>query len=362
MTSFKHQAIGAAFQAFRATRLHRVVSPRTRGRGAILTFHHVRPWRQQAFAPNRLLEITPDFLDTVLTQTTAAGYGIVPVSEVLPRLRGAEGPPFVALTFDDGYRDLVTHALPVLERHRAPFTVYATTGFLDRSATLWWVDLAEAILRLRRLEMRLPNGRQTFVAGTFRQKRATFAAVSRLLQTISEPDRRAVVAALAREAGVVPRDLVAELCLDWNELKSLSAHPLATVGCHTRTHSRLAGLAVDDARAEMTASRDELADRLGRPVNQLCYPYGGKMAAAEREFTLAHDLGFESAVTTRPGVLFPSDADRPTALPRLSVNGLWQSGGAFDVLLSGAATAAWSLVRRRRAKPGLPAIPRSQVG
>ena len=48
----KQQVIAAGFHFFRKTRLHRVLAPLTRGQGAILTLHHVRPWRGDAFAPN----------------------------------------------------------------------------------------------------------------------------------------------------------------------------------------------------------------------------------------------------------------------------------------------------------------------
>jgi hypothetical protein len=45
---------------------HKLFGGLTRGAGVVFTLHHVRPWDGRAFAPNRLLEITPEFLDTVL--------------------------------------------------------------------------------------------------------------------------------------------------------------------------------------------------------------------------------------------------------------------------------------------------------
>jgi len=77
----------------------------------------------------------------------------VSLDEARRRLVEGEGAPFAALTFDDGYRDTLDEALPVLERQRAPFTLYCATGFIERTARLWWLELEEAIRRLETLDI-----------------------------------------------------------------------------------------------------------------------------------------------------------------------------------------------------------------
>jgi hypothetical protein len=141
----RDKLISAGFALFGATGIHRLAAPLTRGLGAILMFHHVRPWREQDFAPNRILEITPAFLDTALAHIKASDFEIVSLDAALERSAAPGERPFVVLTFDDGYRDNVEHALPVLEKHGAPFTMFVTSGFADRTARLWWVELEQAI-------------------------------------------------------------------------------------------------------------------------------------------------------------------------------------------------------------------------
>ena len=116
--AFKHAVIEAGFAAFRASGLHRAVAPLTRGRGVILTFHRVRPFAPTTpgYAPNRLLEVTPAFLDEALTLVRRLGFELVSLTEARRRLIEG-GPRFAALTFDDGYRDTRDFALPVLEKH-----------------------------------------------------------------------------------------------------------------------------------------------------------------------------------------------------------------------------------------------------
>ena len=78
----------------------------------------------------------------------------------------------------------------------------------------------------------------------------------------------------------------------------------------------------------------------------LSYPIGDSTSAGPREFAIAAELGFKTAVTTRPGVLFPSHSRHLTALPRISLNGEYQRLRYVRVLLSGSATAMWNGFRR----------------
>ena len=95
---------------------------------------------------------------------------------------------------------------------------------------------------------------------------------------------------------------------------------------------------------KMSAAVIEAA--LGRLPRHLAYPVGDESSAGPREFELARATGFETAVTTRPGVLFAAHRQHLTALPRITVNGEFQRLRYLDVLLSGAATALHNGFRR----------------
>ena len=84
MPGLKHAVIGAGLTAFGATGLHRLLASRTRGLGAILTFHRVCPAVPEPFRPNALLDITPAFLDRLLGHAAGIGYRFVPLDAVLP--------------------------------------------------------------------------------------------------------------------------------------------------------------------------------------------------------------------------------------------------------------------------------------
>jgi peptidoglycan/xylan/chitin deacetylase (PgdA/CDA1 family) len=344
--SFKQNLIGAGFGLFRATRLHRLAGDFFRGRGVILTFHRVRPARPAGFNPNGLLEITPEFLERVLVMLGRNGLEIVTLDEAAARLKTGQGAPFAVLTFDDGFRDVVTYGLPVLERFRAPFTFYIAPGFPDRTARMWWTELEEAIRRLDRVDIDLDGARLSMSCGTDAEKSAAFERIYWMLRGGGERRLMDGVADLRDRAGVDPRALVELDCLGWEELRALAKNPLATMGAHTLTHPRLAYLSDEAALEEMAGSLDRLEREFGEKCRHFAYPYGDPGSAGPREFVFAGKLGFETAVTTRPGMIFPDHAGHLMALPRLSVNGLWQAEAYFETLLSGAPFALWNRGRR----------------
>jgi peptidoglycan/xylan/chitin deacetylase (PgdA/CDA1 family) len=340
--------IASGFSLFRLTGLHRLAAPYTRGLGAILMFHRVRPDGGQDFAPNRLLEITPAFLDRVLARLRALGFAIISLDEALARLQSREAAeqPFAVLTFDDGTKDTREYALPILERHNAPFTMYVATGFADRSARLWWVELEEAIRALPKVTVEIEGETIALPAATAAEKSAAFHMLYRRLFAGPEERMLDVIVRLMGQAGLKSEALVDEICLDWSGVEAMAKHPLCTVGVHTMTHPRLAKHDAAFARRELAESRKIIESHIGRDARHLAYPVGNPTSAGPREFALARELGFASAVTTRPGMIFPQHRTQLMALPRLSINGNWQSLDAVEILLSGAPFALWNWVRK----------------
>jgi len=343
-----HTLIDAGLAAFRLTGLDRALRPATRGVGAILAFHRVRPWRPAAegYAPNRALEITPEFLDQALRLTGRLGYEFVSLSEVRRRLLNGTDRPFAALTFDDGYRDVLAYAVPILKRYGAPFTLFLAVGFLDRSARLWWLELEEAVRRVDAIDIDCGGLRIACDTRTVEAKSAAFERIYWALRARPEGELLTAIERFAEEARVDRQALYADLFIDWNEARALAQNPLVEVGAHGVTHRRLAHWPLAEARAEMTRSKTLLEESLRTPVHHFAFPVGDSTSAGPREFALAKEVGFVTAVTTRPGVVSAAHADHLWALPRVSVNGLWQRERALETLLSGAPFALANRGRR----------------
>jgi peptidoglycan/xylan/chitin deacetylase (PgdA/CDA1 family) len=351
MSGFKHTGIDLAFRAMAALRADRWSRGLAQGVGAILMMHHVRPFAPRGFAPNRLLEITPDFLDRTLTLVRTEGYDIVSMDEALFRLEQARTSTkpqrfFVTLTFDDGYRDNVEEAWPVMARHKVPWMMYVTPGFADGTASLWWLEFEEATRRLPHISVDTGSRIFSARAGTDAEKQAAFDRLYWMLRAGPEADLRRAISSLATEAGVDGKALVQSLCLPWDTLKALTGAADITIGAHTMTHPMLAKHDIDVARTEIVESKSRLEAELGQPVTHFAYPLGDPGSAGQREFALAKQAGFTSAVTTRPGHLFAQHADHLHALPRVSLNGYHQNEAALRGLLSGLPFMLWNRGRR----------------
>lgn len=345
--SLRHKAFSAAFRAIAATGADRWARGLAQGKGAILTLHHVRPATPAGFRPNGLLEITPDFLALALTLIRTEGYDIVSLDEALARLADPKpGRFFVALTFDDGYRDNLDHAWPVLAKHQAPWTLYVVRGFAERTARLWWLELEEAIRALPRVSVALPDGGFEAPAGTDAEKQKAFDRLYWCLRKGPEAILLSAISELTTQAGIDPAALVERECLPTETLRSLAGAPGVTIGAHTLSHPMLAKHPEETARREVAESKAWLEQALEMPIRHFAYPVGDPGSAGLREFALAKEAGFASAVTTRAGHLFAGHAEHLHALPRVSLNGLHQSEAALKALLSGLPFLLWNRGRK----------------
>jgi peptidoglycan/xylan/chitin deacetylase (PgdA/CDA1 family) len=99
-------------------------------------------------------------------------------------------------------------------------------------------------------------------------------------------------------------------------------------------------------RSELKMGRAVVEAAIGMRPQHLAYPFGDRTAVGTREFQIATELGFKTAVTTEPAMLFPEHRNQMMALPRIAINGDFQRRRYMGVLMSGAATAMWDGVGR----------------
>jgi peptidoglycan/xylan/chitin deacetylase (PgdA/CDA1 family) len=327
---------------------HMLLRPLLGGVGAVLTLHNVRPPRRDRFQPNRLLEVTPEFLESVIRRQRRSNVDFVSLGEMYRRMTtGDFGRRFVCVTFDDGYRDTQQFAYPILKKYDVPFAVYVATSFADRVGEMWWLALEAVIARNTIVGLHMDGQDRWFDCASVEQKYEVFGHIYWWLRKRkTEEELRQIVRDLAARNKVQIANFCDELCMTWPEIAELSTDPLVTIGAHTVNHPILAKVTEQAVRNELENSRAIIEAALGKRPEHFAYPVGDPTSAGQREFTIAADLGFKTAVTTRPGVIFREHTDHLLALPRVSLNGEFQRTRYASVLVSGAATGLWNGFRK----------------
>ena len=345
MTKVKTAMMKAAMAGLYHTGAHRLLAPYTQGVGVIFTLHHVRPEpaEPKPFSPNRILSITPEFLEAVLDQVEEAELDVVSLDEAVERLRSGDARRFVCFTFDDGYRDNLEYAYPMFKRRGLPFALYVPTNYPDGHGELWWLALEEAIARAEGEIAIMRDGTAWRLAtATAADKERAFEQIYWWLRAIGEEEQRRAVRMLAEAHGIDLGAQCRNLVMSWDEIRTMAADPLVTVGAHTKDHYAIAKLTETAAMEQMIGSAERIEQELGRRPVHFAYPYGDPGSAGARDFVLAAKAGFTTAVTTRKGMLFPGHKHHLMALPRVSLNGDYQSLTYTAVYLSGAPFALWN--------------------
>lgn len=227
---------------------------------------------------------------------------VLPLDDAVAALRaGRLRQPTIAITFDDGYRNNVEVALPILKRYGFPATVFLTTGFIGRDRTLWYARVVIALACTKKTEiawrgLRLPLRDEG-------EKKAASAQLQ---------------AAVKVTAGAAPWDAAAEIetllgtpidppvpedspfaILDGSGARAAEASGLIRFGAHTVRHPILSRL--DDAAlaAEIDESVAAVAELTGAPCTSFAYPNGGAGDFDERAVARLRAIGVGVAVTTQ---------------------------------------------------------------
>ena len=349
--SFKNFAFKSIMNSLYFSGSYLMLRPWSGGLGAILMLHHVCDSSDGEFAPNAHLTVSPKHLENTLQFLRRQKIDIVSMGEVVKRIangqKSANAKPFVAITFDDGYRDNAEIAAPILRQYDAPYTIFVATGLIDGTADLWWDGLEAIIRKQDRLLIKISGAVEELDCANSDTKNQSYATLLDYLTTVfSEEEQRRWVKELAVLYKFDLEALRQNEMMSWEDLRHLAKDPLCTIGAHTIHHYALARLNEEQATKEIREGARILEAALGQKPEHFAYPYGYPAAAGTRDFGLTATLGFDSAVTTRPGVIYQDHNNHMTALPRISLNGHFQKNRYTKSLLSGLPTLLANKLRK----------------
>jgi peptidoglycan/xylan/chitin deacetylase (PgdA/CDA1 family) len=277
-------------------------------KGIILALHRLA--HDVGNDPLNGLNVSLDEFRSCLDLLTANGFEIVSMGEAMARLeRHGPTPKFAVLTFDDGYRDNHSILLPELSQRRIPVVVYVTTGFIDRSAPMWWYGVDRLLKAYGVVEL---DGRSY----------SDFSSLQDCINLGGQDGlyRNRALAALEARYSFDFRDITDMHAMDWSMVRDLAETGLVEIGAHGVSHVPLTRLSHEAARQELQASAERVREETGRTATHLAFPYGDRASVAARDVELAAALGFATAVTSVPGLVRSRDVNRH-ALRRVVLGG-----------------------------------------
>lgn len=313
----------------------RMAERKNAGRLVILCYHRVLPTKQKHEYAFPDLVVTPEAFRGHL-ETLTRHYHVLPLCEAVRKWRagGTDSPgstdpqdsvgspgnvdsqgsvdsqgnvdsrPQAAITFDDGYRDNIEFAVPLLQEFNARATFFVVVGLIGSEQMPWFDRVAHAVYnaaddrQLQTILAECTGDRLGSLNGIGVGDRALSARQLVSLAKTWDPARRRILMERMAELGQHAwspdrRDVI----MDWSDLKSLTANG-HEIGSHTMTHEILTQLDDEALGQEVIESHRILETELGCPVTSFCYPNGD---VDERVEKVVRTAGYEVAVGTVSG-------------------------------------------------------------
>lgn len=233
----------------------------------------------------------------------AGNYSLLPLAEIIHRLdhRKPLPPNPAALTFDDGFRSVLSEAFPVLQRYSAPATVFLVTSLVGTRQPAWPDRLYHAVAMTGRENVTFAG--QTWRLLTPAHRAAAYRHLAAQLKSLPTVEKNSAVEYLhwqLRVSAEVPADSPLAT-LDWPEVEELAKTGLIDFGSHTHTHPILARCDPSAQYEELRVSRNLIRERLGR-AELFAYPNGSRADFTIQTRRFLAELEYAAAVTTEPGL------------------------------------------------------------
>ena len=302
--------------------------------GIILMYHRVAnlsrdPWQ---------INVTPNHFNEHMQVLKKYGRP-VQVSKVGKHLkRFSFGKKKIVVTFDDGYADNFHNAKPILERHEIPATFFIVSGAIDSRIEFWWDELDRIIFDANaetferdiadiKFSKRLIEQAQKKVMNhdknengipgnsqTLTKSQIFYYALWELMGALSVHEKPIVLQELIEWTRQASKPRPTYLPMTSQEFMSLAQCPLFEIGAHTVHHPMLTNLSGKEQEEEISRSKRDLENMIGKPITSFSYPHG---KYSDETLQIVKRLKFEAACTVVARAVLRSDHQH--LLPRFSV-------------------------------------------
>ena len=241
-------------------------------------------------------------------QILSREYHAVSLDKLVDILKAGEEIPkrSVVVTFDDGYTDNYEVAMPILNEVGIPATFYITVDCVERRKLPWPSRLRFAFRKTERAAW-IDGHRKSWSLQDFDSRERAFLASCNDCCQLSDQAQEDLVRCVEERLQAAAPDNAGSLMMNYDQIRGLVQHG-HIVGSHTMTHPNMAYITEDEAKIELSESKQRLERQLNAAVTHFSYPCPA-MTPHWSEQTVAQTraVGYDSAVTTNGGVTHTGD-------------------------------------------------------
>ena len=249
-------------------------------------------------------------------------YTVISIEELTDSLHNKKlRNKVIAITFDDGYLNNFTTAMPLLEQYNIPASFFITDSNLVSQQPFWWDELEHIIIHSEKLPRKLSitSGSENIIFDleneaelndSVKRKHSGFIAYEpptlratlyyklwQIMSPLLKKDQDALMNQIRDWAGAEQNGSIIEKCMTLQQLKQLAGNTIFTIGAHTKSHPALSYHSKEVQSENIASNKTFLESELQLPINYFAYPSGNFNAET---IEVMKELGFKSAFTTNP--------------------------------------------------------------
>jgi len=210
-----------------------------------------------------------------------------------------------AITFDDGFYNNYSIAMPILKKMKIPATFYVTSDFIDKNLTSWIDRIEIAVNSLSYGKIEISKKKLEFNKSQ-KSKIKFLDNLRKIIKNNRKIDPYKITNKILKDLNYKKEILHSNNILDkkmsWSQVKRMDSQKLFTIGGHSKTHRILSFLSSEDVKKEINQSLRILEKNLKRKIVHYSYPEGLKHTFSKREISLLKAKGVKCCPSAESGI------------------------------------------------------------
>lgn len=210
---------------------------------------------------------------------------------------------YVILTFDDGFKNVIDNAYPIMKKYGAKGCFYIISGIIGKYKLIWQ-DYIEILLKNHKdsqFKFNFKGKEIEYSLNSYEDLRQAIGDIKVKLRTLNPTEKNEHIKQFKNPNDIshlkdIPNDYI---IANWEDIEQLDPQ-IIEIGCHGATHTNLENLlSEEDFQKELYESKLEIEKRINLKIAHICYPTG---SYNDRVIKCVKNYGFSTGVSVIDGL------------------------------------------------------------